>query len=100
MAAVMGIGYGLCFDHQFTGTLGILDLQTHISDFSTSFKVGGTHFFQSPNAAFIACSAGLDALAYPGLLLGELFVEHQILFLFRLESGLSSLKIGSIIAGI
>ena len=65
----------LGFEHQLAAGLCDAGLQAHLTRLHASAGAFGPHGQQRLHAAFVPGAACLDALAQPGLFLGQLLVE-------------------------
>ena len=66
---------------------------------SRRLRAGLAHRLQGPDAALVAGPAGLDPLADPGLLLGQLLVEEGVLAGLGRQELLLALEEGGVVAG-
>ena len=89
----------LGLDHQRARALGLLDLHPRRALPLAALRAGLAHRLQRPDPALVARPAGLDALADPDLLLGQLLVEEGVLALLGREELLLAFEEGRVVAG-
>ena len=85
IAAVVGKGDLLGLADERAAAAGLLDGDLGLALHAPPLAPLLPHRLERPHAAFVAGAAGLNPLADPGLLLGELLVEERILLVFSLE---------------
>ena len=79
--------------------LGLLDLHPGRALPLATLLAGLAHRLEGPDPPLVAGPAGLDPLADPDLLLGQLLVEEGVLPLLGREQLLLALEEGRVVAG-
>ena len=98
--AVVGEGGVFHLDHLLAGAFRLVGAELDLACLLAPGTAFLAHFLQDADAALVAGAAGLDALADPGFLLGELLVEKRRMLGLDLELFFLLAQVGVVIAGI